>query len=201
MKRCKELLKYIGEKNNLTVKWIKSHSGNEGNDTADTLAKIGANKDEIEIDLPRHANELNSETREWAKNKMVHRWNNFETNKYKHSRLFINDIDEQRTEKLLKFDRKKLRFIISAYTGHSLLTQTLNRFNKNNEEEFCDFCKENTPENMTHLMFECECFENHRFEYLGKDFDEENCISAEPKSLQKFGINSELCKNFYFIDK
>ena len=66
---CKEKINRLGTNNKITLNWIKSHIGFEGNKTADRYAKLGTNleiDDDDEPILPVSPQEIKKLIDNWA---------------------------------------------------------------------------------------------------------------------------------------
>ena len=96
---CKEKINRLGTNNKITLNWIKSHIGFEGNETADRYAKLGTNleiDDEDEPILPVSPQVIKKLIERWAEKKHKRRWQSktkhiLETHDYSHTKIFIKE--------------------------------------------------------------------------------------------------------------
>ena len=81
------------------------------------------------------------------------------------TKIFFPKPDKNKTKKLLKHGRAYLRRIIECTTGHNNLNYLQSKIHPEDVSELCIFCEEE-PETFDHLLNECPCFQQARFDIL-----------------------------------
>ena len=81
------------------------------------------------------------------------------------TKIFFPNPDKNKTKKLLKHGRAYLRRIIECTTGHNNLHYLQSKIYPEDVSELCRFCEEE-KETFDHLLNECPCFQQARFDIL-----------------------------------
>ena len=81
------------------------------------------------------------------------------------TKIFFPKPDKNKTKKLLKHGRAYLRRLIECTTGHNNLNYLQSKIYPEDVSELCRFCEEE-PETFDHLLNECPCFQQARFDIL-----------------------------------
>ena len=77
------------------------------------------------------------------------------------TKIFFTKPDKSKTKNILKHGRAYMRRLIECTTGHN----NLNYLQSKIYPEDCRFCEEE-PETFDHLLNECPCFQQARFDIL-----------------------------------
>lgn len=150
--RCNNVLNRLCNSGNcVTIQWIKSHSGNTGNDRADDLARKARGKAAIDKILPATEQNWRDKVTKWSTQKSQELWN--KQTHMKHSKFMMNGFLDKRFQYLIKKSRNEIRIITGMMSGICPLRKHLHiigRFSNKN----CRFCglPEETP---VHLIMDC----------------------------------------------
>lgn len=163
---CQKALTQLGKNNKLTLVWIPGHSGMEGNEAADSLARAGAGMSFIG---PEPALGISSSTAKtsisaWTESKILQYWQDLPG--LVHSKAFITYPLKSRSKKLLELNRPNLRTLIGLYTGHCRLNHHLHRIGLAENAE-CRLCLED-DETAEHVFCACPAADRTRFLLFGK---------------------------------
>ena len=81
------------------------------------------------------------------------------------TKIFFPRPDKNKTKNLLKHGRAYMRRLIECTTGHNNLNYLQSKIYPEDVSELCRFCEEE-PETFDHLLNECTCFQQARFDIL-----------------------------------
>lgn len=165
--QCLEMLEVLGTNNRVTLMWVPGHSGIDGNERADSLAKEGGSKcfigPEPFCGYPK--SHLRMELQKWEDCEKASRW--VSTPGLRQSKKFIS-YSKSRTKKLLSLSKHELRILTGIFTGHCPLGYHLKKIGKA-ENDTCRFCKE-APETAEHVICKCEAVSRKRLLHLEQRF-------------------------------
>ena len=163
-------LNSLGINNEVTLRWIPAHSGYEGNEIADQLAKAGSSNDNnsatcVLLPVPRSIcyAALRSKTKEdW---KISY--------KSKPPRTFDMFWRDRFAKELSKMSRRDLRVATQLLTGHAALNYHLKKVNPT-VSTTCPLCQAE-DETVSHFLGGCPSLGSIRAEY----FDTYLCTATE----------------------
>jgi ribonuclease HI len=149
----------------LKIVWVKAHVGNTGNELADSLAKKGAEKTEVDIlDTPTPFSSI----KQLIKDQTFVLWDD-EWSQYKagrQSRFFYPNTHNSRLTDTLSLSRARLGKFIRIITGHNALAYHRHNVDEENNDPYCNFCLTSEYETSIHLFTTCPAFEHIRISYV-----------------------------------
>lgn len=164
VKECKECLNQVGLRNRITLVWVPGHSGIEGNEKADELARLGSAASvfgpEPQIPIPQSL--CVRALRKWVRSEHDKRWTAYEGGV--HTKSFFPKVDEKWARELLKMDRCRIRRVVGAITGHCGLSKHLARMRLSDNSECTCGSEEETG---IHILCDCPKFSQLRRRVLG----------------------------------
>ena len=136
----------------VSIRWVKGHADNTGNEFADCLAKTG-NGMGAEGPVPMIP-VSNSCVKSAINEEFLKRWQTRweKRTDVKHSRLMCPEVDTKRVKRMVKFTRKELQQLAQIITGHCLLGRHLSHWQEVPRE--CRLCDDGL-ESPHHLLQEC----------------------------------------------
>ena len=148
----------------LTLTWIKTHVGYEGNELADTAAKQGALEPDmsIKIKVPISKTEITNKLKELINNKWMLRWTT--STDYKHSKNFLTNPDPILAKKILQLPRLKMKRLVEIVTGHNNLSYFQFKVDPD-VNPHCRFCEEQN-ETFYHFISDCPRIRQLRIDKL-----------------------------------
>lgn len=195
-KQCKIELNKISKNNNVLVGWVPSHSGVEGNFTADLLAKGSILNQNLTIESVLKTDTAKENTfMNWENDNCFKNWQESKSN-LRFCNIMMGDIDLDKSKFARNCPRRELKTLIGCLTGHACHLKFLKRIGIL-ELDNCRFCKKDIPEDMTHLLHHCEALKDARNEVFGSEYlylgELNNC---DYKNLIQFCKISEVQKLF-----
>lgn len=161
----KKNLNSLGQDNVILLNWVPAHSGHQGNETADILAKKGAGskkRPRSSLGVPKALanDELNSIFFGMA----LDRFKSSEGLRI--SKVTIVTFNKNRYKCLINMSRDRIYRTIGFLTGHFPLVSRLARMGIASNEINCRFCLEE-EETTEHILCECVALDSLRFRELG----------------------------------
>ena len=143
----------------LSLTWIKAHVGTKGNETADELAKRGANLPEISVDnFPVPSTSLKTAIKDTYKIKWETEWAEYKEARQSH--YFYSKPDSGISKQILMHGRHRVGTFIRIISGHNGLNYFRNKVDPESYDPYCRFCKENQFETFIHFISSCPRFAN-----------------------------------------
>lgn len=178
-------MKQLSSSNNVTLSWVPAHTGIEGNEKADSLARQGAENKligpEPYVGISRTT--IKARFKLNLNNERTNYWNHLRG--LGHSKRFIKGTDSNRSKFILSLPKNKIRLFVGFLTGHYPLKARLKLFGIM-AEDICRFC-ELEPEKADHLLCNCQALARTRLRTLGKGFlDPEDYKELDAESIMTF---------------
>ena len=191
VEECIKALNFLGEKNSVTLQWIKAHVGHEGNEAADQFAKQGTKEERSGPDpfLPVPQAYIDQKIERKTDENWNKRWSNLNT--CKQTKLWYKNItNSKKFNRFLKEgSRKDIGRIVQLITGHCNLRKHKHFYDRNIDPQ-CRFCNQKL-ETPWHIITECPSFMNIR----GRIFHGSSILHSfawSPKLLLRFRKESKL---------
>ena len=153
VEECIKSLNRLGEKNSVTLQWIKAHCGHAGNESADRNAKQGSELTEYGpepfLPVPQSFIDIkltNKVTKKWNK-----RWSKTDT--CRQTKLWFESISTKFTAFIKKASRIEIGRLVQFITGHCNLKRHQHLINRE-ASSLCRLCNL-SPETPWHLVTEC----------------------------------------------
>jgi len=180
---CRDALEMISRQNQTSLVWVPGHSGIEGNEIADELAKTASSTPIMgpEPVIPVSLTTLNRFVSEWKNNKFTTEWRAVGTARQAKNCIKIN---KSNTKFFLSLSRKHLKRLIDILTGHCRLNNHLHIMGISNTPN-CEKCGD--VETAEHLLCKCPAYINTRRKILGNFTIKYGSIwSIHPKYILRF---------------
>ena len=182
---CIETLNTLGLEKRITIGWIPGHTGVQGNEIADKLAKQGA---ATPLEGPEPGMGItHSFLKRHLKNIVIEETNKHWINlpKLRQSKLLLRMQDKDRQAFCRKLSKQNLHLITRLLTGHNTLNGHLHKLGLH-PDGLCRFCNLEM-ETSEHILMDCIALAPKRYSYLGKpSFNLEQIATIEIPSLLCF---------------
>ena len=157
---CVKTLNQLGEKNGVTLQWIKAHVGHMGNEAADQNAKRGSEELAFgpEPFLPIPQSYIDAQINKKILAKWSKRWSNNKT--CRQTKLWFETLTNKFQKFLKKGSRIEVGRLVQFITGHCNLRRHQHFINKDINPN-CRFCYLDL-ETPWHFVTECPCFKSAR---------------------------------------
>lgn len=182
---CKKALNTLARQTEVEIIWVPGHNGVEGNETADELAREGANctftGSEPCIgcapDLPKR------EIKSWSITNARRVWSTL--THCEHARQLAEGYSSSKAHNLLNMSKTKIRIITGVLTGHFLFNKHLKRIGIRDDPD-CSFCGEEEDTGI-HFMCRCPFFQRERMRIFDSMVIESNAVKlTNPNKLWDF---------------
>ena len=167
---CTTNLSQLNKTHKVTLHWIKAHSGHDGNERADYLAKQGTT-----IPIPQTPPALNpkllptpiplSHVKSTCKLQSTKTWNLqwADSSHCRQTKIFFPEVDTAKSGHLLRLNRNNFGRAIRWLTGHCFLNRHNHLLNPadtpNPQCRLCDFEQETS----SHIICQCEALSHTRY--------------------------------------
>lgn len=163
VKECKDYINELGLRNQIALVWVPGHSGVEGNERADEMARVGSSTlaygPDPQIPIPQSL--CVRALKDWLKGKHAERWTEYAGGL--HTKCFLPMPNEKFSKALINMDRKRIARVVGALTGHCGLNSHLRKMRLSNTPE----CTCGEEETGIHVICDCPKFSQLRRRYLG----------------------------------
>lgn len=147
-------LNYIGSRHQLHVQWCKGHVGIQGNEQADTMAKLGA---QARSNGPTPLLPLsNSTINTWLHNLTTTKWTQIwkQNTTCRQTKIWFPSPNKLISKTILHLERQTLGPILRWITGHNFLRRHSSLLNET-QNPMCRLCH-SEEETAWHILGECE---------------------------------------------
>ena len=132
------------------IRWMKGHSGNEGQELADGLAKKGARENQqiriTEVTL--------KDVKHYVRCKTINEWHSRWQSHMGVAKNFTQVANPNKIKYMKKMSKNNLGVIFQAITGHGLFGHHIRKWKKDTDQT-CQTCLEEDMETDWHLWSEC----------------------------------------------
>jgi len=165
----------MGLSNQISLVWVPGHSGVEGNERVDELAKVGSETltEGLEPRLPIPQSICAKAMKDWVMHTHAERWTAYDGGA--HTKHFFPKPDPKWTKIMLTMDRNRIRRVVGAITGHCGLNRHMERLRLSVTPK-CDCGFED--ETGIHIICECPKFAQLRHRLLG------DCVVTPPEVVK-----------------
>ena len=161
---CIENLNMLSQQNQVLLMWVPGHSDIEGNERADTLAKMGAHTvcEIPEPAVPVSYCRCRLGVRKWIQKEHAEAWKRADSCRL--TKEAIRKTEKIPAKSLLKLNRGKLNQVIQILTGHGNLAYHRHKMGKV-QSPLCPMCHE-ADETPQHFVGECPAYANARVSHF-----------------------------------
>jgi len=175
---CIQILNQLTSTNKVKLVWVPGHSGIDGNELADQLAKLAAVSSE-QLQEASFVDRLwKQDIKRWLL--LKHKRNFIAKEGMRTSKAFLS-VDVRRSMELLNLPRNDLRIVLGTLTGHCRLNKYLYDIGAS-KDATCRLCKDKT-ETSIHILCECKALAEHRRKLLGSELVETATIKRTKYSI------------------
>ena len=170
--------------NTITLRWIKSHKGYLGNETADEAAKEGALNANLAVTDPPLIPEavIKRKFKEAFHTKWLTYWNN--RTDCRQTKIWFPTPSARKSCEMLSFGRRKLSALVQIITGHNFLKRHESLVNDDDYNE-CRLCLED-EETSFHIIAECPALAGPRLRTFGVVFLKQNALQWSSREIASF---------------
>ena len=165
-------LNRLASANDLSLCWGKAHSGHEGNERADRLAKEATEADFVEPSAPLESNTV---LREELRAKVVAHWQELWTNlgTCRQTKHFFGTLSRSRSAEVTHYSRVQFSVLVQFMTGFNFMGYhnclVANDGVCDPVEAECTHCHDGL-EDSQHILSDCAAFRQERVDCFGRHF-------------------------------
>ncbi|MCF6239054.1 MAG: hypothetical protein L3J79_09665 [Candidatus Marinimicrobia bacterium] len=169
VRECIFALNELGKRRQVILRWIRAHSGHEGNEVADSLAKEGATACTDPPPMPAPYALFRQEVKDKMVGVWAEKWKSEDLGRQ--TKIWFPTPAPNLTKNLLKLSRYELGHVVQIITGHNYLNYHLHNQSKV-DSPLCRYCQED-QETSWHLIADCPAFGLSRMQIFCKTFLDE----------------------------
>lgn len=185
VKDCKHLCQCVREQNNVRLMWVPGHSGIDGNEKADELARAGSSTTPCgpEPILPVSWATVKKSVQDGLKDKS--RCHFLQKSGLRHSKACLGQFSTRRSQEYISRGRGGTRAVAAMLTGHGPFSAHLAKMGIEVATTVCRFCAE-VEETGWHILVECPAIWRSRLEHLGFAVDQTANVRLRPGAVHRF---------------
>ena len=149
----------------MRINWIPGHSGHNGNEVADRLAKLGTRTrdQERKLNLPLPKATITQEIKRWQNDTHQRSW--IRRTDCRQSKMAMPEVSPKYWKSIKKMNRSNIKRITQMYTGHNTLRRHLYVM-QIEEDPTCEQCLED-EETAEHYLCSCPTYGRIRQQNFG----------------------------------
>ena len=180
---CRDALDALSSQCQVTLVWVPGHSGIQGNEAADALARAASHTPLLgpEPGIPVSLSTLELCIKDWKLETFTSSWNSIGIARQSKNCISIRPAC---TKYFLSLKKKNLKRLTDILTGHCSLNNHLHVMGLN-DSPYCDKCGD--LESAEHFLCSCPAFIKARAKFLGSFIIQYDTIwSIHPKYILKY---------------
>ncbi|XP_011169881.1 uncharacterized protein LOC105202890 [Solenopsis invicta] len=191
---CRNPLEKLARDKEVIVTWVPGHSGIEGNEEANRLARAASRMEVFRPGPPLGVPFCLSRRRirAWLRSEHLEFWKNKLRTKCRQAGTLLGKTPGEGLVRDIRFlSRRDARLVVQILIGHGVLNYNMHRLGRSDTAE-CRACEEEEKTSL-HLLCNCPAYAGLRLKLLGSAFPEPGQISRLPiRDLSLFWRESGL---------